>query len=154
MRLIVTTPAAVFLDESTVSYVRAEDETGAFGILDGHADFITVLSISVITYRKNVNEEHYVVVRGGVLSVRNGDTIEVATRQAIDEKTLGRLGKAVLAQFRDEERSEGESRTSASKLHLAAIRQMQRYLQANGHAGLQGQISVSAESSSMGEADT
>jgi F-type H+-transporting ATPase subunit epsilon len=154
MRLTITTPAAVVLDERDVSHVRAEDDTGEFGILHGHADFITVLSISVITFRKNTNEEHYVVVREGVLTVRNGETIEVATRQAIDEATLGRLGKAVAQQFKDEERSEGESRTSAAKLHLAAIRQIQRYLETGRNVGMQGQLPISGAAVSADEALT
>lgn len=128
MRLIVTTPMSVVLDEDQVSYVRAEDETGAFGILSGHADFLTVLSISVIAFRKRGEQERYVAVRGGVLTVRNGERVEVATRQAVGEDTLRQLGRAVLDQFRDEARVEGKSREAATRLHLAAIRQIQRYL--------------------------
>ena len=49
MRLIVTTPLAVIADASDITHLRAEDETGAFGILPGHADFLTALSVSVAT---------------------------------------------------------------------------------------------------------
>ena len=34
-----------------MSHLRAEDDTGAFGILPGHADFLTVLAVSVVTWR-------------------------------------------------------------------------------------------------------
>ncbi|MEJ2130708.1 MAG: F0F1 ATP synthase subunit epsilon, partial [Gammaproteobacteria bacterium] len=66
MRLVVTTPISVVVDEADVRHVRAEDESGAFGILPGHADFVTVLAISVITWRSHRDEEHHVAVRGGV----------------------------------------------------------------------------------------
>ena len=129
MRLLVTTPLSVVLDED-VHYVRAEDETGAFGILPGHADFITALDISVITWRNHSDEEHHIAVRGGVFIVRDGNLVEVATREAVSEDTFRQLGRAVLARFREEARAEEASRVSATRLHLAAIRQLQRYLEA------------------------
>ena len=43
MKLLVTTPLAVIVDVEDVRHIRADDETGAFGILPGHANFITVL---------------------------------------------------------------------------------------------------------------
>ncbi len=129
MRLLVTTPLSVIVDED-VRHVRAEDETGAFGILAGHADFITTLDISVITWRNHSEEEHHIAVRGGVLAVRDGNLVEVATREAVGEDTLRQLGRAVLARFREEARAEETSRVSATRLHLAAIRQLQRYLEA------------------------
>lgn len=129
MRLLVTTPVTIVVDAGDVRHVRAEDETGAFGILPGHSDFITVLSISVITWRDDLDEEHHVAVRGGVLTVRDGDLVEVATREAVGEETLQRLGKAVLERFREEAQTEEQWRVSAARLHLAAIRQIQSYLE-------------------------
>jgi len=130
MRLVVTTPVAVIVDADDIRHVRAEDETGAFGILAGHADFITTLAISVITWRNHAEEEHHVAVRGGVLTVQGGALVEVATRQAVGEDTLAKLGRAVLATLREEAAAEEQSRVSATRLHLAAIRQLQRYLEA------------------------
>jgi F-type H+-transporting ATPase subunit epsilon len=156
MRLVVTTPMSVVLDEDRVSYVRAEDETGAFGILRDHADFLTVLSVSVIAFRKRGEQERYVAVRGGVLTVRNGELVEVATRQAVGEDSLRQLGRAVLDQFRDEAGVEGRSRGAATRLHLAAIRQIQRYLDtgrqpiAQGPPSITG-VQISADSMPVGE---
>jgi len=132
MKLIVTTPLSVVVDVEDVRHVRGEDETGAFGILQGHADFLTVLDISVITWRNEQDQEHYVAVRGGVLMVRKGDTIEVATRAGIAGDDLEALQREVSVWFRGEAEAEEESRVSAGRLHLAAIRQIQRYLEA-GH---------------------
>jgi F-type H+-transporting ATPase subunit epsilon len=143
MRLVVTTPVSVILDEDNVSYVQAEDETGTFGILHGHADFLTVLSVSMITFRKRGEQERYAVVRGGVLTVRDGDLVEVATRQAVGEDTLRQLGDAVLEEFRHEYESEVKSREPVTKLHLAAIRQIQRYLNAGRQPVPQGALSLS-----------
>ena len=129
MRLLVTTPMSVIVDAEDVRHVRADDETGAFGILPGHANFVTVLTVSVITWRNHLDEEHYVAVRSGVLTVRDGNFVEIATREAVGEDTLRRLGGAVLERFREEAHAEEASRVSATRLHLAAIRQLQRYLE-------------------------
>jgi F-type H+-transporting ATPase subunit epsilon len=129
MRLLVTTPVSIVVDVDGVEHVRAEDETGAFGILPGHANFITVLAISVLTWRNHAGDLHHVAVRGGVLTVKDGDLVEVATADAAGEDTLRQLGETVLARFRDEARAEEESRISAARLHLATIRQLERYLE-------------------------
>ncbi len=129
MKLLVTTPMAVCVEADGVTHVRAEDATGSFGILSGHADFITVLAISVLDWRDTEGRDHHVAVRGGVLTVRSGDRVEVATREAVGEDTLARLGDAVLDRFREEAAAEQESRVSATRLHLATIRQIGRYLE-------------------------
>lgn len=131
MRLVVTTPVSILLDEDNVGHVRAEDETGGFGIAPGHAEFLTALEISVLTWLDAGGAEHHVAVRGGVLRV-NGDVVEVATRQAVGEDALDRLGRAVLERFRKEAREEEEDWTSAARLNVAMVRQVQRYLEA-GH---------------------
>ena len=132
MKLLVTTPMSVIVDAEDVRHVLAADETGAFGIRPGHADFVTALTVSVITWRDHMDEEHHLAVRGGMLAVRDGDLVEVATREAVGEDTLRLLGRAVLERFREEVQAEEESRVSATRLHLAAIRQLQRYLD-SGH---------------------
>lgn len=131
MRLLVTTPVTVLVDVPDVRHVRAEDETGAFGIQPGHADFVTVLTVSVVTYRDGEGREHFVAVSGGVLTVQDGNLVEIATRAAAGEDTLRELGPAVLERFRSESETEEESRQSSTQLHLATIRKLQRYLESS-----------------------
>lgn len=140
MRLLVTTPTALVVDAADVRYVRAEDETGAFGILPGHADFLTVLAVSVISWRDAAGEDHHVAVRGGVLTIRKGNDVEVATREAVGEATLQRLGTAVLRRFQEEAAAESESRVSTARLHLATIRQLQRFLESGRQPGPRGAL--------------
>jgi F-type H+-transporting ATPase subunit epsilon len=135
MKLVVTTPLSVLIDVSDVRHVRAEDETGTFGILPGHADFVTTLAVSVVSWRDRADKEHQIAVRGGILMVRGGDLVEIAARQAIGEDTLAELGPAVLDRLRAEQQSEKEAWVSATRLQLAAIRYVQRYLEA-GHASM------------------
>ena len=48
LHLTIATPAAVLVDADGVASLRAEDESGAFGVLPGHADLLTVLPPSVL----------------------------------------------------------------------------------------------------------
>ncbi len=128
MRLIVTTPTAIALDGRSVRHVRAEDHSGAFGIEPGHADFLTTLSICVVRWRNGSGIEHYVAVRGGVLRVREGKVVEIATREAVVDDDLGRLRSEVLAAMAENVEAERSARSGVLGLEHAAIRQIYRYL--------------------------
>lgn len=157
MKLVVTTPTQRIVDSADVAHLRAEDESGAFGIEPGHADLLTVLSASVITWRDTSGTEHHVAVRGGLLTVRDGTLVEVATRDAVGEKTLAGLGSAVLERFRADEAAEIESRVSATRLHLATIRQLQRYAQSRHQptpSGLPPDLAADTEPGDLGPDDS
>lgn len=124
MKLSVSTPLAIVVDVEDVAHLRAEDETGAFGILPGHADFLTALAISVVTWRDQNGVEHHVAVRGGLLRVHDGDAIVVATREAICSDDLHHLEGEVLTAFRRRLVEDRAARTDAQRLYLAAIRQI------------------------------
>lgn len=135
MRLDITTPFAPVLRTDEAVHVRAEDSSGAFGILQGHADFLTVLDVSVLTWRDRREREHYVAVRGGMLSVREGGSVTVTTPEAVSGDDLHRLEADVLTRFQRHVDEERASRTAAQRLHLAAIRQIMRLLRPeSGHA--------------------
>jgi F-type H+-transporting ATPase subunit epsilon len=51
LHLTVTTPAQILVEAGNVVAVRAEDQSGSFGILPGHADLLTVLVPSVVRWR-------------------------------------------------------------------------------------------------------
>jgi F-type H+-transporting ATPase subunit epsilon len=50
MKLRITDPTAILVD-TDVRSVRAEDASGSFGILSGHADFLTALGVSIVSWR-------------------------------------------------------------------------------------------------------
>ena len=57
-----------------------------------------------------------------------GDTITVATREAVADDDLHRLETEVLASFQRRSEEEITARTDAQRLYLAAIRQIYRFL--------------------------
>lgn len=129
MKLTVTTPLAIVAQADNVAHLRAEDETGAFGILPGHADFLTALAISVVSWRDQTGAEHHLAVRGGMLEVDGGEAIRIATREAVADDDLHRLETEVLASFQRRTEEEATARTDAQRLYLAAIRQICRFLE-------------------------
>lgn len=135
MRLTVTTPLATVVQAEGVTHVRAEDGSGAFGVLPRHADFLTVLSISVVAWRDARGTEHYVAARGGVLRVEGGDQVVIATPEAVAGDDLESLEREVLARFRREIEEERSARTETGKLHLAAIREIMRLLRPGERTG-------------------
>jgi F-type H+-transporting ATPase subunit epsilon len=128
MKLTVATPTAVVLQRPDVAGVRAEDESGCFGVLPGHADFLTVLSISVLRWREHDGSEHYCALRRGVLTVSGGQDVTVSTREGIVSEDLDHLEDDVLTRFRQVAEAEQSARIESARLQTAAIRRIIQYL--------------------------
>lgn len=128
MRLLITTPTTVVVDRNDIESVRAEDESGGFGILTGHADFLTALALSVVGWRQTDGGRGFCAVRRGVLTVRGGREVAIATRQAVIGDDLDRLETEVLAEFRHAGEAERSARTESMQLHMRAIREIIKYL--------------------------
>ncbi len=123
MNLHIVTPLAVIANEDVQS-LCAEDASGSFGILPGHADFLTSLSVSVLRWVDVEGEPHYCAVRGGVLTVTNGKNIAIATREAVKSDDLATLDQTVLAQFRSDLETERTEHVQATRLQLNVVRQL------------------------------
>jgi len=128
MRLLITTPTDVVIDDPDVVAVRAEDESGNFGILQGHAEFLTALTVSVVSWRRADDRQRFCAVRRGVLSVSKGNEVAIATRQAVPGDDLDQLEQVVLAQFLEAAEVERMARTDSLQLQMKAIRQIVRYM--------------------------
>ena len=128
MHLLITEPTRILVDDSDVVSVRAEDASGSFGILPGHAELVTALTSSVVTWQRADGGRRWCAVRRGVLSVSAGREVAIATRQAEcgDDPVL--LEHAVQARLQEARESERQARVAATKLHTAAIREIVRAL--------------------------
>jgi F-type H+-transporting ATPase subunit epsilon len=150
VKLTVTTPLSIVVDADDVVHVRAEDESGAFGILERHGDFITALAMSVISWRDSGGREHHVAVRGGMLEVRGGSSVVVATREAVPGDDLHRLETDVLDSFRRRIESERAAHADSAQLYTAAIRQIQRLLRPGTGSGTTAAAVRASESNAGG----
>jgi F-type H+-transporting ATPase subunit epsilon len=133
MRLRINTPLAVVVDEDTDS-LRAEDATGGFGILPGHAPFVTSLAISIVSWR-TADVEHFCALRGGVMTVGDASDIEIATREAVTGDHLSTLDSDVLARFQADADSERVEHIETMRLQFNAIRHMVSRLKSGADGG-------------------
>lgn len=138
MRLLITTPTAVVADHDDVASLVAEDESGSFGLLPGHADFVTVLAPSVVSWRYADGSRSHCAVRRGVLSIEKGQTLSIATREAVPSSDIERLESDVIARFHASAEAERAARVEATALRMKAIRRIIHYLQAPGTARPEG----------------
>lgn len=124
LHLTIATPLQIVLDEGAVASVRAEDASGGFGILPGHADFLTVIGAGVLRWRGAAGPWHFAALRGGVLTVSGGDTVAIACREAIMGDDLATLQARVVATRAEQAQEVRRARSGDARLHASAIRRM------------------------------
>lgn len=128
LHLTITTPMAMLVDAADVRSVRAEDESGHFGILPGHSDYLTALPASVVRWRDGAGRRGYCALRAGVLTVTGGADVAIACREGVLGDDLDDL-IARVARLRHEEEDAGRgARVEQTRLHSRAVRQIMRYL--------------------------
>ncbi len=76
LQLEIATPMRLVVSD-TVDEVVAPGREGYFGVLRGHAPFLTTLGIGELTYRKG-RDEYHLAVAGGFAEVRNDKVIVLA----------------------------------------------------------------------------
>ena len=128
LHLTVTTPAQIIVDSGGVAAVRAEDESGSFGILPGHADLLTALVPSVVRWRTSDGATHFCAVRGGVFSVSAGRNVAVACREGVLGDSLEDLEAKVRIVRAQQLEADRKARVEQVRLHALAVRQLLRYL--------------------------
>jgi F-type H+-transporting ATPase subunit epsilon len=131
IHLTVTTPSQILVDSGDVAAVRAEDESGSFGILPGHADLLTALVPSVMRWRTSDGAAHLCAVRGGVFRVSSGRNVAVACREAVLGDSLEDLEGKVRAVRAQQIEAGRKARVEQVRLHALAVRQLLRYLRPN-----------------------
>ena len=128
LHLMVTTPGQILVESSDVAAVRAEDQSGSFGILPGHADLLTVLVPSVLRWRTADGAAHFCALRGGVFTVSAGCNVAVACREGVVGDSLADLEAKVRSVRAQETEADRKSRVEQIRLHALAVRQLVLYL--------------------------
>ena len=128
LHLTVTTPGQILVDSGDVAAVRAEDESGSFGILPGHADLLVALVPSVVRWRTADGSTHFCAVRGGVFTVSAGHNVAVACREGVLGDSLEDLEAKVRAVRAQQTEADRKARVEQVRMHALAVRQLLRYL--------------------------
>jgi F-type H+-transporting ATPase subunit epsilon len=137
LRLTVTTPAQILVTSDSVGAVRAEDQSGCFGILPGHADLLTVLVPSVLRWRSADGAVGFCAVHGGVFTVSSGRDVSVACREGVVGDSLEELEAKVRSVRAQQLEGDRKARVEQIRLHALAVRQLVRYLRPNSAPALQ-----------------
>lgn len=119
MKLRVFLPSDVFLDQD-VDRVSAEGPEGAFGIRPRHLDMAAALVPGIFSYWTLGGNENFIAVNGGIL-VKQGDTVQVATRMAIFGE-LGLLHETVARFINDMDERERKARAAVARLEADFVR--------------------------------
>jgi len=136
MRFELATPTRLLVSEE-VDEVVAPGSEGYFGVLPGHAPFLTTLGAGEVTYRQG-RQEQTIVVAGGFAEVRGDRVIilaEVAERpEDIDRERAERALRR--AEHRLAGRSaDGEPEEIDYPRAMAALSRAQSRLQVASRAG-------------------
>ena len=134
LHLTVATPAQILVTCDSVMAVRAEDQSGSFGILPGHADLLTVLVPSVLRWRLADGTAGFCAVRGGVFTVASGRDVSVACREGVVGDSLEELEAKVQVARAQQIEKDRKARVEQIRLHALAVRQLVRYLRPHNPA--------------------
>jgi len=83
----------------------------------------------VVSWRLADGSRSHCAVRHGILTVREGAEVNIATREAHVGDSLEQLQATVLRRYRQSREAELTGRTAAARLRMQAIRRMVEALQ-------------------------
>lgn len=132
MTLVISTPLEVVLRADGVRSVRAEDESGSFGVWPGHVPLLTVLRACVLHWRRAEGPWSYCALRGGVMTTDRDGRIAIACRKAIPGTDLAALQGSIARQTEIEEDAARTARIRQAQMHTQAIRQIMRHISGGG----------------------
>ncbi len=124
-KLEIVTPAAMFSRD--ITHIRLRDESGFFGIMKGHEDFLTVLLPSLCYYRNSTGKEVYLAVDAGVFSVRNGVAI-LTSREVFESADPQKLAELIESAFEQRRQSEVTLREMLGNIEKSFMEKMIGFL--------------------------
>ncbi len=108
--------------EEVVSFV-GEDASGSFGILAGHAHFMTCLGLGLARFRSRDEDWQYLALPGGVL-VFQDNILSVCARRYFLDADYGRITDALTRQLLAEEESLREVKKSLAQLEQEVLKRL------------------------------
>jgi F-type H+-transporting ATPase subunit epsilon len=85
---------ATKISEKDIKAIRLKDETGFFGIMKDHIDFLTALEPSLCYYLNENDKEVFLAVDGGIVSVKEG-TVTITSRDVFESENVEELSEIV-----------------------------------------------------------
>jgi len=117
----IITPQAVETVKN-ISFFRAEDRSGSFGILPRHIEFLTILEPS-IAIAAIEDREHYYAFNSGVLSFKN-NALTITAKEFVQSDNISKLLEMIKHTFKEQEEKERLFRDSIENLQKAFIKKL------------------------------
>ena len=108
--------------ENVVSFV-AEDDSGGFGILPGHARMMTVLTTGLARFRAAGQPWEFIAVPGAVLYCRDNE-LRLCARRYLRDADYERIGAALREQLMAEERGLQQVRQRLRRLEEEMLKRL------------------------------
>jgi F-type H+-transporting ATPase subunit epsilon len=119
--LHIITPADVKIINN-VSFFRAEDKTGSFGILPRHIEFLSILEPSIaIAFIED--REEYFAFNGAILSFKNNLLI-VTTKEFAQSNKIGELKEIIEVLFKEQQEKESTFHLNMQNLRKAFFKKI------------------------------
>ena len=117
----IITPKAIKSVEN-ISFFRAEDKSGSFGILPRHIEFLTILE-PAIAIAAIEGKEHYYAFNGGVLSFKN-NALTVTAKEFVQSDKVSELLVMIERSFKEQEEKEHLFSDNIENLQKAFIKKL------------------------------
>lgn len=124
-KLNIVTPAAMFSRD--ITHIRLRDESGFFGIMKGHTDFLTVLLPSLCYYRDSGGKEVFLAVNAGVFSVRKG-IATLTSREVFESADPQKLAELIESAFEQRRKSEAALHEMLGNIEKSFVEKMAGFL--------------------------
>lgn len=125
MKLKVLLPTEIFIDQE-ISKVTAEAENGYFCLLPRHADFVTALVPSLLSFVSKTGKEEFIAVDEGIL-IKVGSEVLISTRNAMRGPDLGTLRQIIEEQFETINDQEKKARSILASIEASFVRRFLKF---------------------------
>ena len=124
-KLNIVTPAGIFSRD--ITHLRLKDESGSFGIMKGHIDFLTVLVPSLCYYRDENGKEMFLAVDEGIFRVRGG-VATLTSREIFESEDAGKLAELMESTFEQRRKTEAGLREMLGNIEKSFIEKTAAFL--------------------------
>lgn len=124
-KLNIVTPAGIF--NRDITHIRLRDESGYFGIMKGHIDFLTVLVPSLCYYRDENGKEMFLAVDEGIFRVRAG-VATLTSREVFENEDAEKLAELMENTFEQRRKTEAGLREMLGNIEKSFIEKTAAFL--------------------------
>ncbi|MCF6150537.1 MAG: F0F1 ATP synthase subunit epsilon [Candidatus Kuenenia sp.] len=123
--LQIVTPTKILQKE--IRSIRLKDETGFFGILKGHTDFLTILVPSLCYYKDKDGNEVFLAVNGGFLHIREGN-VTLISSEVFESDNAEKLSSIIEDTFAKRDKAEKAFQKSLEGLERSFMKKTVEFI--------------------------